>query len=585
MSSTAWKANDILGLTPGIDLRNSNKVYSVGGANFAFTSKGPRSVFGNRYLLPHALGKPAHAQGLRVRLRSGDRSFMFEGESILEWDEATGGWQVLYITPINNVSPYRWTAAYLNGKIYFCHPRTGIIVYDLDSELVFQHNGPGVPETPLAICVNNGRLVVLDDLYLSWSWQSDGMNFTPALGEAGQQLVSDRVSGFPIMVTSYAQGVLTWTTGGVLRSEFTGDQEVYRHRNLNTEFRPVNSFCTLQTDENTTVILDERGLFQSQGGPPEPYAPLFNEFLIEYIRQNKLNLGQNIRIEWDDLRRFMFVSVSVTPEFDKYERAYVLYPPLDKWGVFNEIHYGVVPVTIYANQREGSYFGYVDIEGRVRYWGDFASREVLPIGNQLNLRYPRIQKGAHIADGGGYYIMSSSLTFNSEPMTPMLGAAGYYANASNTPATPNVIGLNAKLQVGLIRFDQLNDSHDHMSEVISIMLGNVESGPEAQLSEDYLTVPDGVADEDYAVVAGAEDFGFDSLAYVNHKVRIISTLDGRSLFQSADPVMVEFTEAARHYSCSTSGIWHILEVSADSPGEAFHLRAFELTVTDAGRLS
>jgi len=585
MSSTAWKASDILGLTPGIDLRNSDKVYAVGGANFAFTSKGPRSVFGNRMLLPHTLGKPDHAQGIRVRLRSGDRSFMFEGESVLEWDEVTGGWQVLYVTPVNNVSPYRWTAGYLNGKIYFCHPRTGIIVYDLESGEVFKHNGAGVPETPLAITVNNGRLVVLDDLYLSWSWQSDGMNFEPALGEAGQQLVSDRVSGFPVMITSYAQGVLTWTTGGVLRSEFTGDQEVYRHRNLNTEFRPINSFCTLQTDENTTVILDERGLFKSQGGPPEPYAPLFNEFLIEYIRQNKLSLGQNIRIEWDDLRRFMFVSVSVTQMFPIYEKAFVLYPALDKWGVFNEPHFGVVPVTIPANQRIGSYFGFVDSDGRVRYWSDFASREILPEGNQLNLRYPRIQKNSHLADGGGFWIVSSSLTLNCEPMTTMLGVAGYYANESNTPATPAVEGLAAKLQIGLIRFDQLNDSHDHMSEVLGIMLGNVESGPEAQLGEDYLTVPDGVADEDYEVVAGAEDFGFNSLAYVNHKLRIIATLDGRSLFQDAVPQLTQFTEAARHYSCALSGIWHILEVTADDPGEAFHIHAFELTATDAGRLS
>lgn len=585
MSNGAWKASDILGLTPGIDLRRSDKLYSVGGKNFAFTSLGPRSVFGNRFLLPHPLGRPQHTQGIRVRLRSGDRSFLFEGESILEWDEVTGGWQILYVTPVSNVSPYRWTAGYLNGKIYFCHPRTGILVYDLDSETVFKHDGPGVPVTPLAVCVNNGRLAVLDDLYLSWSWQSDGMNFTPALGEAGQQLISDRVSGFPVMITSYAQGILTWTTGGVMRSEFTGDQEVYRHRNLNTEFRPINSFCTLQTDENTTVILDERGLFQSTGGPPEPFAPLFNEFLIEFIRQNKLNLGQNIRIEWDDLRRFMFVSVSLTQEFPIYERAYVLYPSLDKWGVFSEQHYGVVPVTIPANQREGSYFGFVDSEGRVRYWSDFPSREIIPTTVRYNLRYPRIFKGTHLYEGGGSYIASSSAIFNSEPMTPMSGSAGYYATESNILADTEVEGLDAKLQVGLIRFTDLNDSHDHMSEIIGVMLGNIESGAEQQLSEDYLVVPNGVSDEDYEAVAGAEDFGFGSLAYVNHNLRVISTLDGRSTFQEAVPQLTEFTEASRHYSCSTSGIWHILEVSADSPGQAFHIRAFELTATDAGRLS
>lgn len=585
MSTAAWKAIDVQGLTPGLDIRRSDKLFAVGGSNFAFTSLGPRSVFGNRLLLPHPLGNPAHAQGVRVRLRSGDRTFTFEGESILEWNEADGGWDVLFVTPDTTLSPYRWTHGYLNGKIYFCHPRTGIIVYDLDAGTVLKHDGPGVPQTPLAITVNNGRLVVLDDLYLSWSWQSDGMNFTPALGEAGQQLISDRVAGFPIMVSTYAQGVLTWTTGGLLRSEFTGDQEVYRHRNLNTEFRPINSFCTIQMDDNTVVILDERGLFQSQGGPPEPLAPLFNEFLITSIRQNKLNLDQNVRIEWDDLRRFLFLSVSVTPEFPRYERAYVLYPSLDKWGTFNEIHHGILPVGINANQREGQHYGFVDSAGQVRYWGDFPSREIAPTGGSLNLRYPKMEKPSAVDEGGEFQLLNNSVIFNSEPQSLMTAGAGFYANDSNTPAAAEVEGLGAKLQVGLIRFPELGDSFDRMTEVVNLMVANVESGPEAQLSVDYLQVPDGVSDEDYNVVTGAEDFGEGSLAYVNHNLRIISTIDGRTQFQEAVPQLTQFAEGVRHYSCSVVGIWHILEVSADSPGQAFHLRAFELNATDAGKLS
>lgn len=584
MSTAAWKAQDILGLTPGIDLRRSDKVYAVGGSNFAFTSKGPRSLFGNRYLLPYKLGSPAHTQGVRVRLRSGDRSFLFEGQSILEWNEDVGGWMVIYVTPPTNISPYRWTFGYLNGKIYFCHPVTGIIVYDLDTEVVERLTGPGVPTTPLAICVNNGRLCVIDDIYFYWSWQSDGSNFTPALGQAGFQKINDRVAGFPIMINTYARGVLTWTTGGLMRSEFTGDQEVYRHRNLNTEFRPMNSFCTLQTDENTIMFLDERGLFQSTGDAPEPAAPLFNEFLIDFIRKNKIFIGQNARIEWDDLRRFMYVSVSLTPESHLYERAYVLYPALDKWGIFSDQHCGIVPIQIDGNIREGAYFGYVDSDGYVRYWNDVASREVLPTGNLLNLRYPRIQKGSHIAAGGDYYIVSSSMTMNPEPMTDMEGPAGYYAADSNTPATPETEGLGASLQIGLIRFEQ-NESFDAMTEVTALMLGNVESGDEIQLDEDYVTIPDGMDDEDYEDLEGAEDFGEGTLAYVNHGIRIISTIDGRSLFQQAVPIEVQFAEGARHFSCSTSGIWHILELTANNPGEAFHLRAFELTATGAGRLS
>ena len=584
MSSNSWKANDILGLTPGLDLRRSERIYAVGGSNFAFTSLGPRSMFGSRFLTPYPLGRPAHVQGVRVRLREGDRCFIFEGQSILEWSESLGNWRVIWMTPITNVSPYRWTVAYINEKIFFCHPVTGIIVYDLDTGQRYAHNGPGVPSQPLAICANNGRLVVIDDIYLSWSWQSDGMNFTPALGQAGQQKINDRVAGFPIMVNTYAQGVLTWTTGGLLRSEFTGDQEVYRHRNMNTEFRPINSFCTLQTDENTIMFLDERGLFQSTGGVPEPVAPLFNEFLIDYIRKNKLAIGQNARIEWDDLRRFMYVSVSVTPESSLYERAFVLYPNLDKWGVFSESHYGIVPCQIGGSIREGSYFGYVGADGRVNFWSDFASREVIATDPGLNLRCPVNQKITQVDPGGSWTLGSSTIGFNSEPMTPMLGPAGFYAPGSNTPAAAEVQGLGAKIQIGLIRFDQ-EVSFDALTEVISVGIGNNESGPEGQLSEDYLTVPDGFSDEDYNALTGAEDFGEGTLAYVNHGIRIISTIDGRSQFQEAIPDEVQFAEGMRHYACSTVGVWHILELTANAPGEAFHLRAFELTATPAGRLS
>lgn len=533
MATETFQAGDILGLTPGIDLRNSEKIFAVGGKNFAFTSLGPKSLFGNRLLTPSPVESPEHIQSVRIRLRSGDRVFVFNGLSILEWDEENSQWLERYTTPSTNISPYRWTAGYLNGLIFFCHPVTGILVMNIETSVITRHQGPGVPTQPLAIVVSNGRLVVLDDTYLSWSWQSDGMNFTPALGEAGAQKVGDRVAGFPIMVSTYGQGVVTWTTGGMMRSEFTGDQEVFRHRNLNTEYRPINSFCTIQMDDNTCVILDERGLFKSTGDKPDALAPMFNEFLIEYIRINKLMIGQNIRLEWDDLRRLFYVSVSVTPEYPQYEKAFVLYPSLDKWGQFNEVHHGILPLLIDWNQRSGNYFGFCDSGGRIHFWGDFPQREV----------------------------------WDSDAAEPVL------------------VGLDSKIQLGLIRFAELPDSFDRMSEIQSVAIGNVISGPEHQFGEDYLTVPDGVDDEDYEQLTGQEDWGFNTLHYVNHRIRVLSTLDGRQMFQSAEPSLVQFAKGIRHFSCSSVGIWHILEIYAEEPGEAYHVRFAALNAADAGRLS
>lgn len=530
MAERAWRSTDIKGLTPALDPRRSDDLFAVSGKNFAFTALGPKSIFGDRLVTIEPFFSPNHMQGIRVRLRTGDRSFLFPGDAVVEWDEENDDWIRHFETGPTNLTPFRWTSAYVNGILFFCHPVAGILFYNIETEVKGVHNGPGVPTTARAICANQGRLIVMDDVYLSWSWQSDGMNFTPALGEAGQQKINDRVSGFPIMINSYAEGVITWTTGGMMQSQFTGDQVVYRHRNMNTEYKPENSFCTLQTDDNTAVILDQRGLFQSTGGAPTPMAPLFNEFLIEYIRQNKLTVGQNLRIEWDDIRRLMFVMVSVTENSAQYEKAFVLYPPLDKWGIFNEPHLGICPVHLDWNQRRGHYFGFVATDGRLHFWSDFPSRE-------------------RVIDG-----------------------------------VPTIVGLDAKIHVGLIRFPELGDSLDRLAEVNKIMLGNIESGPEAQLNEDYLVIPPGVSDEDYESAIGAEDYGLGSLAYVNHGVRVIGTNDGRNEFMSQVPSLVEFNEAARHFTCSVTGIWHILEVTANSPGEAFHLRAFELNAVDAGRL-
>lgn len=531
MATRAWQARDIKGFTPAIDLRNSDETFIIGGRNFAFTSLGPASLFGNRFLTTTALNSPNHCQAIRVRLRSGTRVFMFPGDGVYEWDEVGLTLELLYATDLTNLSPYRWTCGYLNGKIYFCHPVTGILVLDVDTDALTPHNGPGVPPAPLAITVNMGRLIALDDTWLYWSWQSNGMDFTPALGEAGAQKISDRVAGFPIMISNYARGVITWTTGGMMRSEFTGDQEVYRHRNLNTEFHPVNSFCVLQLDDNTCVILDERGLFQSQGEAPTPFAPMFNEFLMEYLRLNDLTIGQNLRMEWDEKRRFLYASVSVTPDLPRYEKAFVLYQPLDKWGSFNEPHLGIVPIHIDANERGGHYFGFVDVDGRIKYWDNLPTKEEM------------------VED------------------------------------EPTLVGLDAMIQVGLIRFPELGDSFDRMAEVTNLFLGNNISGPETQFSEDYLQVPDGIDDEDYETAMGAEDFGFNTLHYVNHQTRVIGTQDGRSAFVTRTPTLASFNEAGRHFTCSVPGVWHILELEAAEVGEAFHLRNFQLNAIDGGRIS
>ena len=249
---------------------------------------------------------------MRLRLRTGDRVFTFTSDAILEWRESDGGWRIIYY--FGNIADfaYSWTGAYLSGIMFFCHPAVGILSYVIDSDVCLPLDSPGVPSEPIAICECSGRIYAIDEKLASWSGPGDGTDWNPQLGGAGFQAINARVPGYPLMVSSYARGVLVWTTGGVMRSEFTGDAAVFRHRALVTEYRPINSYCTFRLDNDTIGFLDARGIFSSKGESPQPLTPLFNEFLIDYIQRNNLNFGTNVRVEFDDLTRRLYISISLS---------------------------------------------------------------------------------------------------------------------------------------------------------------------------------------------------------------------------------------------------------------------------------
>src|SRR3546814_10335035 len=69
--------------------------------------------------------------------------------------------------------------------------------------------------------------------------------------------------------------------------------------------------------------------------------------------------------------------------------------------------------------------------------------------------------------------------------------AGYYPHDGESPAPVNLTGLDARLILGLIKFEGLNESFDQMAEVSLVLIGNDVSGPSDVVSEDYNLIPDG----------------------------------------------------------------------------------------------
>lgn len=572
-----------MGLTPAVDARRSQKLFALAGRNYVLDALGPKSPFGNRFLTPYPLGSPDHVQGCRLHLRSGDRSFLFTGDAILEWNESTGGLRFVYVTGTTNVQAYRWTYGYLNGVMYFCHPVVGILAYVVDQDYCYPLIGAGIPLSPLAMCISNGRLNVINEDYVTWSGPGDGTDFTPQLGGAGQQKIAERIAGFPVMISDYGGGVVVWTTGGMLRGEFTADSTVYHWRAINTELRPINSFCIFNMDDNTVVILDERGLFKSQGDVPQPFTPVFNEFLIDFQERNKLKFGQNVRLEWDDRKKLLYLSISLSEFSPLYERAFVLYPSIDKWGTFDETHYGILPVLISGSSRQDDYFGFVDSTARVRIWTYTGSREQFPSNGTLDSVYPLILKPAHQQTGEASLTLSSSAVINSVNDVLYTQRAGFYPSDGLTPAVASLTGLDSVLQIGYVRAKG-DTSYDQMLEITHVFVGSVLSGPDDQTSVDFNLIPSGEA-PDTDQLTSALTNAVDTINYVNHGFRIIGTNDGLTLFTEDTPLLVEFNKAGRHFACSVTGIWHIIELTALEVGEAYRLQALELTGADAGKLN
>lgn len=585
-----FAVKDMKGLTPSVEPSVSDQIFALGGNNYVFDSRGVKSPFGDRVLTPVAFGSPAYVQGVRLRLRGGDRCFTFVADGIREWDEETaGGWKIIYQTQNTSLSPYRWTFEYLSGWLYFAHPSVGLLALDLDTDICYRHDevGTGTPTSVIAVSENNGRLGVLTTDVLAWSAPSDGLNFTPSLGGAGAQKLAERVPGDAIMVTSYAQGFMTWTTGGVMRSEFTADASVFRHRTLNTEYRPINSFCIVRVDVDTVVVLDERGLFMTKGEPLQPYAPLFNEYLLDLIQKRNYRFYESVRLEWDDLQRRLYFSYSDSIADPIYERAFVYYPPLDKWGEFSEPHYGILPFLILNSERQDDYFGYVDSMGVPRLWKETGSRETHPSGLTSNLYQPTIQHVQQLAPDSGVNVMPATgrlRGFDAGPIITAFEREGYYANGVTTPLVPVLQGLDSLIRFGLFRL--ASDSvADAIAEINSAVIRSVQSGDQVVVTEDYNIVPDGTSDEDYnSLPTQSEDLGLSPLNYVNHKFHLIGTMDGDTDFLRVDPEMVLFERAARYYACTVPGVWHIVEIEATDVGESFHIVTFEFTGTLAGRL-
>jgi hypothetical protein len=603
MPTQKFGAQEIKGYTPALDVIDDQNQYVLTGTNYTLDASGPRSGYGDRFLEPSGFQNAKFIQGVRFRLDTGRISLTINDDGLWGWDEQLGGFVLIYWLDavIMAALPHRWTFAYLENLIYMCHPKTGVLVYNLTTGLIQAHSQLANVTVTNAQAVGeiSGRLVIMTDTSFVWSNAADGFDLNPQLGGGGLQVLNERITGTPIMLTTYAGGALVWTSGGVLVAQFTGDQSVFKFIPLNTDVRPVNSFCVVQTSDDTTIILDERGLFKLEGvrlssygmltqnRSIDPFDPTMNEYLVKFIRTNALapnNSTNRLRLEWNELTQSLYVSICGATIEGGYDMCLVNHTTLGSWSQFSEFHYGILPVDMAYGVRTGSYMGYCDSTGRIRFWTNGNTCEASPSDNSqpyLNLFRADVQKNIQYNSTLDGRIMPATIKAHSfDPSIIMNGRSAFYLPEGAAPAPIVVRGLNSSIQIGVFRPTGQSAS-DETSEVVNVMLRSLNTTDSSVFAEDFELE---TGSEDLELESGAEDYGIGIPATVGMTLNVIGTLDGFDTFTSQIAELANLVRGNRYYACSVVGVWHILEVSATAVGESYHIKGCELTAASAGRL-
>lgn len=147
---------------------------------------------------------------------------------------------------------------------------------------------------------------------------------------------------------------------------------------------------------------------------------------------------------------------------------------------------------------------------------------------------------------------------------------------------PQFASIDSWVRIGLIRI--LDGEHvDRLTQLNNLIIG---SDPTAIfVYEDYADFPDTVQ-EDWNSLNGDEDWGNDVPTSSDYDVTIFGSIDGISVFEANETIPNLTYEAlnARHYSFTSSGIWHFIDVKAERVDTSFHLKTLETSGILAGRL-
>lgn len=637
MPTIRFPVPQIQTLMRSIDARLSADTHIIDGRNFTWDSTGPKSGFGATMLTPFGIERPRDMQAVVIQ----DQSIVFTQDAVLCWrTEAPFVWEVLYTfpTPLNVNSRFPWQCVFLNGKVWICHPDRGLFCADYVAgqnkfwfEPRTQFDIPGLPARIKGMLVVRGRPIIVDDYTIYWGAVGDLTDLTPELAGAGFQVINGIVAGTFMALTSWQNGFIVWTTEGAVIAEFIDGDEVWRFDPLRSQERPLSPWTTIELSTGMSAMLTNHGLFYAPDAP-QPWTPEFNEFFREYVK-NRPASQYFFRVDYDRADETVFISESENGV--TFQRAFVLKPSIDKWGLFNVETHGL-------GQWTAEEFGYTRLDGKIFKFDDslFIEAEPNPVRG-LDRHHPRLQKQMAIPSST---LVSRALTYDPTDLGAIgdVARAAWFADSEFNPSPPERGPMDSWVHIGYLRSNDLNMAADAYAEFQEITIHGIPTQPTIEPGfetvyrdeffypeiEDWNYVGDVIPSDiirDRMVLSGGTDWNSgesqtyeDWNAMVNYTTVIDSSvpiedwnlgglpvaygsnsgdypaLDYRlSIHASQDgitvddylPTLAKFGTATQEYSTITSGSLHYLRVEATLLNQWYHIKGIDLTMTYGGQQS
>ena len=641
MPVLSHQASPIETFMPSVDHRNAGRSFVVDGRNFLFGPKGPYSGFTSRILSPFPFGVPEKAQGITIQ----DRTLVFTGDSILAWrTKVPFTWELLYAfdspLPANLDGP--WTAMYIDNQLWLSQPGRGMFVSELDpsSNKLWLHQVtafdiPGLESFIRGMDVVHSRAVMVNDNVIQWSAVGSMANLTPALGGAGFQNLDAFVQGTFLGLNSFQDGFVVWTTGGAVIGEYIGGDEVWSFYPLKTQFKPVGRRAVARKKDGNIIFLDSQGLMQSNNSANVgPYSEEFNEYFLTtmFPEDGQLTPNQFWRLDYDASRESIYLSESADGAI--FWRTFVFNPTRNKWGLFSDKHYGMLPLT-------PDTFGHVDLTGIAHYFLPTYTREAEPDNARgLNRIMPALQKQG--------YTMSSTVTCRTAEFDPSLPMepydppqAGWYDGVTQVPKAGDPASLDSWIEIGYVRPQELQGWVNQTVEIQELKISSPPSEP--QFIEDYrtshhaswfypefeewnsiATIQYFDTTEDFELTDDSEDWltgpvsesedwlyaifplvTYDPVEYedwdtapdstedwngpgpglipIDYGIEVKASQDGIT-FDATIPEMSRFNVTAQDWATISSGLYHRIRLSAAEPWQYYDASLVSVTLQFSGNI-